>query len=62
MFYFWVRLWDDTFWSWARKEVVTEKLFELGQFILLFEWSLEVGGELFVSGCVLDMFVLLSGL
>ena len=29
MFCFWVRSWDDYFWSWERKRVSTEKLFEL---------------------------------
>ncbi|CAI8593323.1 unnamed protein product [Vicia faba] len=43
------------------KEDITEKLFELGEFILLFERSIEVEDELFMTGGVLDLSVLFSG-
>ena len=42
------------------KESITEKLLELGEFILLFERSLEVEDGLFMIGGVLDLSVLFS--
>ena len=43
------------------KEGITEKLFVLGEFIFLFEQSLEVEDGLFMTRVVLDLSVLFSG-
>ena len=50
----------DTFWCMCKVEGSTEKLFELGGFILLSERSLEVEDGLSMTGCVLDLSVLFS--